>query len=379
MTDEDVEEIRFRLARNITPIERPKFMIVDRGAELAALEAGHLYRDGVMNFVARNPDGFRFDPRGGIVTVDMLQNLRKRVGPKVWSAFSEWARNAEVPGEGDVWAYLTKPPRKRRKRSAAAPRPVSADEARKEIAGLEPDFDAVEKEIADSLRSEGYWPSLQAMFAEHPDQRPDIPAIADAYRKRDELVARARALIAVDPGAKRPFRPPVKARNDKAVLTARQGEALDLWSQMLGASKVEELNRRLPLSAKRLPGGRAYYDMKGAVHLSPANSTSVHMHELAHWMEHASPDLLARSVQFLQRRTAGDPVTFYNGHRNEPVKADQFFLDYCGKLYQKLNGDFYATEILSMGIERYTFDPIRFAKEDPDYFDFIYDTLRQPL
>lgn len=120
MTDEDVEEIRFRLARNITPIERPKFMIVDRGAELAALEAGHLYRDGVMNFVARNPDGFRFDPRGGIVTVDMLQGLRKRVGPKVWDGFADWARNAEVPGEGDVWSYLTKPPRKKRTRRADA-------------------------------------------------------------------------------------------------------------------------------------------------------------------------------------------------------------------------------------------------------------------
>jgi len=120
LTNADVKDLRKADLRN--PDGKPAMKFVDRGPELEALELGHLYRDGVMNFVARNPDGFKFDPEGGIVTLDMLKGLRKRVGPKLWDGFADWARNAAVPGQGSAWDYLTKPPRRRK--AAIVPPPV---------------------------------------------------------------------------------------------------------------------------------------------------------------------------------------------------------------------------------------------------------------
>jgi hypothetical protein len=34
-----------------------------------------------------------------------------------------------------------------------------------------------------------------------------------------------------------------------------------------------------------------------------------------------------------------------------------------------------ATEIISMGVENITYDPIAFAERDPDYFDFIWSLV----
>ena len=138
LTDADVAELR---ESNLhTPEGRPAIKVIDRGPELEALEAGNLYRDGVMNFVARNPDGFRFDPRGGLVTLEMLEGLQSRVGPKIWTAFQDWARNAEVPGAGDAWEYLTKRARRPKAsfRSPLLPDPVGGtlwidDEAYEEL------------------------------------------------------------------------------------------------------------------------------------------------------------------------------------------------------------------------------------------------------
>jgi len=43
---------------------------------------------------------------------------------------------------------------------------------------------------------------------------------------------------------------------------------------------------------------------------------------------------------------------------------------YCGKI------DTGSTEILSMGLPRLHRDPARFAREDPEYFSFVVNTLR---
>src|SRR5690606_38302985 len=123
---------------------------------------------------------------------------------------------------------------------------------------------------------------------------------------------------------------------------------------------------------RRLPGHRSMYDMRGSVHMRAPAPAAVHMHEIAHWMEHASPELLARSAAFLDRRTQGEVAVPLPG--GGTAKPDQFFDAYCGRLYRS-GGATYATEILAMGIERFAFDPVRFAAEDPDYFDFIFDTL----
>jgi SPP1 gp7 family putative phage head morphogenesis protein len=133
LTDEDVKGLR---GSNLRTAEgKPALKIIDPGPELDALEQGNLYRDGVMNFVARNPDGFKFDPEGGLVTLEMLKGLKKRVGAKIWDGFAAWARNASVPGSGNAWDYLTKPVRKRK---VVSPVPTLAPAVAAPIAPIAP-------------------------------------------------------------------------------------------------------------------------------------------------------------------------------------------------------------------------------------------------
>ena len=54
--------------------------------------------------------------------------------------------------------------------------------------------------------------------------------------------------------------------------------------------------------------------------------------------------------------------------------------DYCGKVYGEYptywgGNDLNPTEIISMGVQRLVNDPIAFAKNDSEYFDFIIGLL----
>jgi hypothetical protein len=65
----------------------------------------------------------------------------------------------------------------------------------------------------------------------------------------------------------------------------------------------------------------------------------------------------------------------YDYSSRERTRVDRFIDPYMGKNYV-WGGRRYATEILSMGLEMYYSDPIRLAREDPEYFDFIYAVTR---
>lgn len=303
-----------------------------------------------------------------------LDALRARYAsdPQTWAAFEAWAKQTKVDEIGTIWEWISGQAVAAVAKVATKALAVTAVDARTALAALSVDISDVEIEINSLLGGKSRY-----NYDNSPSLRDSIPGLPEAYAKRDAVIGRAREAIAVDPTAVRPFKPSTKARKDRKILVERHGEALDLWAKMVGSQNLAAMNSRKPLRMVRRPG-RAYYDLKGSVHLSPYDSVSTHMHEIAHWMEDCSPELLARSVQFLERRTINDRITYYHGRLSEPVKADLFWSDYCGKQY-KSRGNFYATEIVSMGIERFTFDPIKFAIEDPDYFDFIFDTLRKPL
>ena len=48
---------------------------------------------------------------------------------------------------------------------------------------------------------------------------------------------------------------------------------------------------------------------------------------------------------------------------------------FCGKIYKNANG-YYATEILSKGIEELLSNPIEFYKKDREYFKFVISVLK---
>lgn len=127
-------------------------------------------------------------------------------------------------------------------------------------------------------------------------------------------------------------------------------------------------------------GGRGrsnYSPGKGQINMTTSAGVRAVVHELGHWLEDADPEVLRKALAFYDQRTAGDNLEWLGDHysRSEKAKRDQFLSPYMGKAYTS-KGKRYATEIVSMGLEMFFDDPVKLAKEDPDYFDFIYDLVR---
>ena len=118
------------------------------------------------------------------------------------------------------------------------------------------------------------------------------------------------------------------------------------------------------------------------------------VHELSHLLE-ADEEVFRAAAAFLRRRTAGDAIAIING-RGDRGKRDKWRnpqgdpMYYPGRIYRPPSSDWgaagahradlgdvevYATEILSQGMEWLWEDPIGFAATDPEYFDFIWDTI----
>lgn len=123
-------------------------------------------------------------------------------------------------------------------------------------------------------------------------------------------------------------------------------------------------------------------------------------HELGHWLESVSLQSRIRVGKFLKRRAGkelpkrlsqltGDPR--FEDH--EIAVKDKFITPYIGKYYSRYSHAaasswklgtlpdwevMYASEVISMGVQYMYENPARFAQEDPDMFDFIFDTLRPP-
>ncbi|HLO51384.1 MAG TPA: hypothetical protein VK211_23420, partial [Kamptonema sp.] len=102
-------------------------------------------------------------------------------------------------------------------------------------------------------------------------------------------------------------------------------------------------------------------------------------HEAAHWLEESDPVIHEKVQKFFESRTVGekwqklsDLTGNSNYGDNEVAKPDKWPKAYMGK---KTNSD-KNSEILSMGMEMMYRDPVAFAKQDPEYFAFIHNTLR---
>ena len=161
-------------------------------------------------------------------------------------------------------------------------------------------------------------------------------------------------------------------------------EAESVWKEALGEFKklvgTGTLTPDKILKINPLPEGERSSYAKGTLNISKGSmgyAQSV-THEAGHWLEENDLTVKQKAHEFLERRTQGEkakrlldifPKSSYSPL--EKVKPDNFPNPYCGKLYSGSE-----TEIISMGIEYFYSDPLKFAGQDPDYFDFIYNTLR---
>ena len=145
------------------------------------------------------------------------------------------------------------------------------------------------------------------------------------------------------------------------------------------------------------PEVRANYSKdRREIRLKPDQNADVIIHEFGHGIEHQWPDVDRRSREFLDHRMAGsderverlDKLFPGRGFRDHEVGRGDHFgrafdqdpVDafYCGKEYRRIADDprsRYATEILSMGIQKLHEDPIGFARKDPEYCAFVLGIL----
>lgn len=144
-------------------------------------------------------------------------------------------------------------------------------------------------------------------------------------------------------------------------------------------SKLSDASRTVAVNSI---GNRSYYHDR-AIYIRTPVDEHVVVHELGHWLEDIDSDIFDKVSAFYDRRTAGESLISMNAasnttrfRANEMTKVDRFINAYMGKYYYQGNKR-YASEILSMGLEQLSRDPVAFAQADPDMFDFIYGIVRK--
>jgi hypothetical protein len=119
------------------------------------------------------------------------------------------------------------------------------------------------------------------------------------------------------------------------------------------------------------------------IYLTPSADFLTTMHEMMHVIENTHPEVRQACREFLEKRAKGEmpiPLSEITGRPSDG--GTMVFVDewaqkggtaYTGRDYGK-GGN---TEILSEGITRLHQDPLRFAKQDPEYFSFVVKTLNK--
>jgi|GEM_PF-2140210 len=117
---------------------------------------------------------------------------------------------------------------------------------------------------------------------------------------------------------------------------------------------------------------RSHYDMYSTTaKIGASRSGAAVAHELGHFVEHKGGFYNA-AKNWRDGRAPGETARRIPGYGNNEVGVrDKFSDPYVGKVYEVG-----VTEVISMGIEYMWSNPAKFAKNDPDHFDFIVDVLR---
>ena len=123
-----------------------------------------------------------------------------------------------------------------------------------------------------------------------------------------------------------------------------------------------------------------YFDNKtGELFWNPKEKELGVIHELGHWLEKQKPSDAQSAVDFLLRRTAGNPPRLLkekypiSAYTTELYLPDEFAEAYIGRLYRHPDGKYFATEITAHGLEMILDKPYQLIQADPEHFQFIYN------
>jgi len=378
-----------------------------------------LVRNGVTyNLTAPREEGkpgaFTFHPGDLRITAEML---KQRYDPDIFAAFEQWAKKQSLPhfssttgGRATIWDWVngtavneqakvpvprpkptpaiakapTKPP------AVSAPpkppgAPASADDL---IVHLQPHITAYLSQIApidleiDNLKA-------QRAALDHTLASSWTPSMALGGRI-NELLRQRRAIEAQLATISRDIvARPLSERGALPVQGAIPAAIQAVVQE--GRNIVESYIHPaiLPKSSFVTEKKNRSFHSKGVSHLSSVATGSVAAHEIVHGIEFQFSHVLDKTRTFLAQRAAGKaPVklkSLFPAINYKPIEItfeDEWTArgghPYSGKLYSltKSPQHAYATEILTMGIERLHANPALFAHTDPDYFKFVVNTLR---
>lgn len=228
----------------------------------------------------------------------------------------------------------------------------------------------------------------EALHDKHGYDHPDTKAALKQYDDFNRVIisskmqlgdaARGKLLEAMSKlstGKEKPLRVVETSSVKSDTVSSRSVEAKKFID---GMNKHHEL-RPVDVNQKT---GRAYYLRSDKAYtVGVFSEAKTHVHEIGHHVEYEVAHTMAKA--FLDARTQGESAksiaawTGNRGYGREMGKPDKFAeafghdsAIYVGKQYSHN-----ATEIISMGLELMYTDPVRFAKKDPEYFDFIVGVM----
>lgn len=154
-------------------------------------------------------------------------------------------------------------------------------------------------------------------------------------------------------------------------------DATDFVSRVVPAKYTPQVKVR------NMGGNRAKYtNWDQTIHIGKDSPLATVIHEIVHDIEYRYPEISSKTKAFRDYRGQGEkPRRMASIHPGAGYRWEEITLEdewfkkggsaYTGKIYDRA-----ATEILTMGVQRLYESPVLFARQDPEFFEFILSVLQ---
>lgn len=243
---------------------------------------------------------------------------------------------------------------------------VQQDELRKVFPAIKDEYKAVGKTVEEAIRDPKYGEASSKIVALDDQLR--------AHGKETKIGMRKMVQTSTEG-----FQVEIDAQSDVRGFEKRVKDSVGEFSKLIDKDLVQK-GFFAPVRARAM-GARYrsnYLVSERTIQLADKDKMKYVIHEMGHVLEGSRPEVGRAARAFRASRTSGEVPTSLNGVKKttafnnvEVTKKDKFIDSYMGRIYR---GN--ATEITSMGLELMYEDPYKFAKKDPEMFDFIYNLVR---
>lgn len=327
---------------------------------------------------------------------DYLESLYQDPEDKeAWEAFVKWSKETEISDGLTVAGWISGQAAKAIKAVKAVQAPparalasvqaaLSAVRAERETAleavqqSAEALKQAVGSNVAARLVYQQFPPGSARALQLITEISPEIAAAEEAYSQA--VKAAEKALEAARDAVSLPT-----AERGRVKLQGQRKGSVDAGAAIVERYTHADLLPEVKLQKTRKR--REYHTRTGglsSIHINANTTASTVAHEITHATEQATPELLRAAHELLLKRGGGVPaVPLRRLHPRAGYKANEITLEdewkkrggdhYCGKVYPSGR----ATELFTMGIERLHRDPLEFADNDPEYFEFVLTNLQR--